>query len=271
MQRPRITLRAPYRTTLGVGMFSSSNVVQCRLTALAAAVAAIAFQIGCVRQDRSYDSRMAARSAPRLVVIAPVANLSGSRDFDPLKLTDIVASEILSFPGLTAVPVNMTLAALARRGKTHVDSAEEALELARELGADMTITTGVTEFNPYYPPIIGLIMQVYIPPELDRASSFDPVIASRSAAPVTQAADMAADLSSPRMQLQRVFNGSTDWVQREVREYAGGRDGDRGPLGWRKHLRSQELYARYCAWSLIRSMLRQEAIDDTNEIPSEIK
>ncbi len=167
----------------------SSNVVQCRLTALAAAVAAIAFQTGCVRQDRANGSRMATRTAPRLVVIAPVANLSGSRDFDPLKLTDIVASEILSFPGLTAVPVNMTLAALAQRGKTHVDSAEEALELARELGADMTITTGVTEFNPYHPPIIGLIMQVYVAPELDRTSGFDPVMASRTAAPVTQASD----------------------------------------------------------------------------------
>ncbi len=252
-------------------MFWSSNVVQCRLTALAAIIAAIAFQPGCVRQDRVYDSRMAAGAAPRLVVIAPVANLSGSHDFDPLKLTDIVASEVLSFPGLTAVPVNMTLAALAQRGKTHVDSAEEALELARELGADMTITTGVTEFNPYYPPVIGLIMQVYVPPELDRTLGFDPVMASRAAAPVTQAADAGADLSSPRLQLQRVFNGSADWVQRELREYAGGRDGDQSPLGWRKHLRSQELYARYCAWSLIRSMLRQEAIDDAEELPSEVK
>ena len=267
MQGPRISTRAPRRSTLYVAKLLTTSVARWRLTALALVPITIAFQFGCARNDQELELR--GSSEPRLVVIAPVANLSGSRDFDPLKITDIVASELLSFPGLAAVPVNLTLASLAQRGKTHVDTAEEALELARELGADMTIVVGVTEFNPYDPPIIGMIMQIYVPPELEKTPRFDAVGASRAAAPVSQAAERVEEGAAPRMQLQRVFNGSMGWVQEEVRAYAKARDGDRSPLGWRKHLRSQELYARYCAWSLIRSMLVQEAIDTATQQPIE--
>ena len=267
MQGPRISTRAPRRSTLYVANLLTTRVARWRLTALALVPITIAFQFGCARNDQELDLRGSVE--PRLAVIAPVANLSGSRDFDPLKITDIVASELLSFPGLAAVPVNLTLASLAQRGKTHVDSSEEALELARELGADMTIVVGVTEFNPYDPPIIGMIMQIYVPPELEQRSRLDPVGASRAAAPVSQAAERTEEDASPRMQIQRVFNGSAAWVQEEVRRYAKARDGDRSPLGWRKHLKSQELYARYCAWSLIRSMLEQETIDAMAQQPIE--
>ena len=45
--------------------------------------------LGCTGQVRTPSEHVA---RPRVVVVAPVLNLSGSRDFDPLVITDLVAS-----------------------------------------------------------------------------------------------------------------------------------------------------------------------------------
>jgi len=47
-------------------------------------------------------------------------------------VTDILASEFQSFPGVVVIPVNRTLAALALRGKNTVETPRDALDLARE-------------------------------------------------------------------------------------------------------------------------------------------
>jgi hypothetical protein len=214
---------------------------------------------GCARQERRSESDAAYVIQPCVIVVAPAVNLSGSHEFDPLVLTDLVASEFLSFPNITVVPVNQTLAALALNGKTQVETAEDAIELARAFRADMTVVIGVTEYNPYDPPVTGLIAQAYVPPELAPGPLFDPVAASRRAAPIEPASDETSSRLAPVVQVQRVFNASHDWVVDEVRRYAEQRDGAKSPLGWRRHVRSQELYLRYCAWSLIRSMLRLES------------
>ena len=126
-----------------------------------------ATEIGCVNGNRE---REGANPAParQVVVVAPVLNLSGTNDFDSLKITDIIASEFLAFSTVSVVPVNLTLATLDRLGKKWIEGPEDAIELARELGADATIVTVITEYNPYNPPIIGLIMQWY---EVPRAAA----------------------------------------------------------------------------------------------------
>jgi hypothetical protein len=178
-----------------------------------------------------------------VLVIAPVLNLSGSQDFDALKITDLVASEFQSFPDVAVIPVNLTLAELERRGKTAVESPEDAVDLARVLGADATVVTGVTEYDPYSPPVIGWVMQWY---------------------PVSQegAEQRLSDLHvAPRYQVQRVFNAADDEVLEQVRAYADAREGHDSPYGWRKYIRSQELYVRFSCSATIRTIL---ALDLSN-------
>jgi hypothetical protein len=216
------------------------------------------------------EQKHAAPPAPlaRVLAVAPVIDLSGSGELDPLKITDLVASEFLAFENVAVVPVNLVLAELERAGKSNVESADDAVSLAQALGADATIVVAITEYRPYSPPVVGMVMQWYAARPDPRATRMlNPVAASRAAH------DFAGGLSEPRApglerQVQRVFNAADEQVLEEVRDYADDRDGDPSPYGWRKYTRSQELYVRYCGWAMIRTMLE---LDRVAQLPPEAK
>lgn len=191
------------------------------------------------------------------VAIAPVINLSNSVDWDPLRVTDIVASELLTFPHVAVIPVNRTLGALELLGARGIESADDAIALARELRADATLVVAITEFNPYDPPILGVTAQLYFVPESGAAlPAIDPTLASRTATEFAPAA--SAEPQRGPVQFQRTFNASDPKVLREIREYDddGARDGRNTAYGWRVHTQSQELFIRYSMWSSLRSILR---------------
>lgn len=199
-----------------------------------------------------------ASAVPRVVVVAPVLNLSGSNDFDSLKVTDLIASEFLSFPGIVVVPVNRALAELASRGKSAVETPDDAVELARAVGADATIVAAITEYDPYDPPVVGLVLQWYAAERPAAVSGLDPVQASRAAAAASAGPAFEDDVRVPRWQVQRVFRGADEDVLKDVRAYAAERDDGGSPYGWRLHLQSQELWLRYASRALIRTILLLE-------------
>ena len=215
---------------------------------------AILLSIGCTQQREPAPAETAP-TPPQVVVVAPVLNLSNNPDWDRLKVTDIVASEFQSFPDVVVIPVNRTLAALALRGQHAVETPQDALELAREFNADATVVMAVTEYNPYDPPIIGLVMQWYAPASCQLPSAFDPASASRQASEVVPAGSATQEDAAPLLQVQRVYNAADKSVVAEVRSYAEERPGHSSPYGWRLYVKSQELFVRYCCWSAIRSML----------------
>ncbi len=213
----------------------------------------VLFLTGCTQQ-RGPASVEPRPEPPEVVVIAPVLNLSNSTDWDPLKVTDILASEFQSFPGVVVIPVNRTLAALALRGKNTVETPRDALDLAREFKADATVVVAITEYNPYEPPRLGLVMQWYAPAHQQAAVEFDPVLASRQAADVAPAADYEVG-AAPALQIQEVYNAADDAVLKDIRAFSARRGGHNSPHGWRIYIKSQELFVRYCCWTSIRSML----------------
>lgn len=190
----------------------------------------------------------------RVLAVAPVLNLSGNHELDPLRFTDLIASECLSFPGVAVIPVNRTLAELSRQGKERVETPEDAVQLARTLGADATIVTAVTEYDPYDPPVVGLLMQWYSADPSLPPAGFDPVTASRATSS-TELRLSAADPTAPRWQIQRVFDADDEELLKQIRAFAARRGGHQSPYGWHKYTKSQELYVRYCGWALIRTML----------------
>jgi hypothetical protein len=229
------------------------------------AVAAMLAQFGCAHDRRKAEPPPP--PPPRIIVVAPVLNLSGTPDVDTLRVTDWVAAELLEFPGTVVVPVNMGLAALARQGKNRVESPADARALADEFGADATVVTALTEYHPFDPPRVGLIMQWYGTGRGAFGPTMDPVSASRAAVPAMPVADMGPS-GPPTIQVQKSFNAADQRVLREVREYADRRDGQPGPYGWRRYTKSQELYVRYCAWSTIRTMLtvhRNQPVETTSD------
>lgn len=199
----------------------------------------------------------AVASPATAVVVAPVLNLSNSSDWDPLKVTDIVASELQSFPDVVVVPVNRTLAALSLTGKTIVETPQDALDLAAALGADATLVTAITEYDAYYPPRLGVVMQWYARRPEEPRAGLDPVAASRQAADIGPPPTPPGE-TQPAVQVQRVYDAAHAAVLDDVRAYARRRGGHGSPYGWRLYVKSQEHFIRYCCWASIRSMLLAE-------------
>lgn len=219
---------------------------------LLAALALLSVVSGCATADRETEPTYTPQTIS--IAIAPVLNLSGSRDWDVVKATDLVASELGTFPGVTVIPVNRSLALLAEHGKTSVDSPQDAEWLAEELQADGTVVAAITEYQPYDPPVVGLILQLYQRGSAKGGSAIDPVAASREATDVSLAG-ASSSIGDHPLQIQRVFNAADPRVLKEMQKYAHERKGLESPFGWRVHAKSQVLYLRFSFWSAIRSML----------------
>ena len=187
------------------------------------------------------------------IAVAPALNHSGSQDFDPLRLADLMASELAQWPGVRVIPLTRVLAQLAAEGKERIESPAHALKVMERVGADGIVVFAVTEYDPYLPPVMGLTAQLYgIGPE--QAGGFDPVAASRQASPF----EAGAYLELPRAEYHRVFNSSDEAVQREIRRFALRRNAEDSPYGWRKFMASQENFWRFCCAVTTRELIRQE-------------
>lgn len=252
---PRMKRWAECASRAGAGMCASRRpaIGWGRLALVAVAVLA---SPGCALLNTKTDPPPLPTA--RVLVVAPVLNLSGSDAFDSLKVTDLIASEFLSFEGISVIPINLTLVELARHGKEMVGTPEDAFELARAFGADATVVIGVTEYDPYEPPVVGLVMQWYDAPRRPTTGTdLDPVSASRAlSSPEAALSDDRP--AGPRWQLQRVFNAADETLLEDLQAFAAEREGHRSPFGWRKYTKSQELYVRYCGHALFRTMLEQD-------------
>lgn len=227
---------------------------------MAAILTLTGFTTGCADSTRDPRKDRADATVSEVVVVAPVLNLSNSRDFDALRVTDMLASELQNFRGIMVIPVNRTLAALATMGKRSIESPDDAYALAEHFGADATIVMAITEYNPYDPPAVGVLMQWYERRPPAALTRVDPSGASRE--PV-EFAPVAAQESpaGPRWQLQRVYNAVQDDVLDDVRSYAWERDEHKSPMDWRVHYKSQELFLRYSCWASIRSIQKERTCD----------
>jgi hypothetical protein len=189
------------------------------------------------------------------VAVAPALNHSGSAEFDPVKVGDLMASELSGLEGVKVVGVSRVLAVLAEQGNVRILSPEHALDVCEKLGVDGILVFAVTEYDAYS-PVVGLAAQMYGPwrPEGPLAG-LDPVAASRAARPFPVA--QAYGGIRPQAQVQRTFNASHEAVQRDVQRYAHSRSANMGPLGWKRYLASQEDYLRYCCFTVGRDLMSQ--------------
>jgi hypothetical protein len=201
------------------------------------------------------DAVVAPYAQPITVAVAPALNFSGSAHVDPVRLGDLLASELSQVPGVNVVGVNRVMAVLARQGRDTIVSPAHALELCSELGVDAILVFAITEYDPYMPPVVGLAAQLYGPQP--REMGFDPVTTSRQARPFSTD-EAGGDALRPWAQLQQTYNAAHESVQKTVESYGRRRDADRSPMGWRKYLASQELYMRFCCHSAVRELMRQE-------------
>ncbi len=191
---------------------------------------------------------------PATLAVAPILNFSGQFDLDPLRAADLLASELSYVEGVTVLPVNRVVAVLASQGKDQVESPAHALRVAEAVGADAILVAGVTEYDAYT-PTVGMVLQMYVP-STTPMRTFDAVTAARMDRlfAVTQMADPLL----PTSQIQTVYNAAYGSVREKVRRYAEPRTKEHSLLGWRAHLKIQELYLRFCWNDALTGLMNQE-------------
>lgn len=186
------------------------------------------------------------------IAVTPALNHSGSQQLDPLRLADLMASELTQLPGVRVIPLNRVLAQLASEQRERVESPDHAQQLRERLGADAIVVMAVTEYDPYSPPVLGLTAQLY--GEQRSPGGLDLVAASRRTTPF----EAATSVRAPRVEYQRVFHGADRQVEKEMREFVRRRSADDSPYGWRKFLASQDEFLRFCCARIGRELIRQE-------------
>jgi hypothetical protein len=214
-----------------------------------------------------------------IVAIAPAINLSGSRDFDPLVVSDILYAEAQQVHNLNVLPVNKTLLAMQHLGMRAIDDAPAAQRLAQYLGADGLIIPAVTAYSPYNPPVVGMVLQMYTPTSVASAQApaatapgddalvhiaanmgtvhanpdHPTVVADVTPTPVPPSTDR-----QPVSQVSAVFNATNQSVLRELETFAKGRTQFDSAMMDQKFLQDSEAYMRFVCNSMMRRLMDVE-------------
>ena len=177
-----------------------------------------------------------------------------------------MASELSYAEGISVIPVSRVLALMAARGRTSVESPDDATELGELLGVDAILVFAVTEYDPYAPPNIGLSAQLFAARIGKSRGEVVPVALS---GPTTLAATRN-EAPARRLlgQAQGVFDASHESVAADIRVFAQRRGAEASPYGWRKYVVSQQHFIRYCCSAVIRMLLQGQDAVGLASVPS---
>lgn len=90
----------------------------------------------------------------RLVAILPFFDETGGSSFDGDEFGNILATEFVKVHGVRVVrPAHL-------RAEGKIVTVDDAVRAARKLGADTVVACGVTDYDPYDPPRIGVHVQM---------------------------------------------------------------------------------------------------------------
>lgn len=217
---------------------------------------------GCRRPGANSIKRIYHNPYPleRTLAVTPFRNLSGSSYLDVMAVTDEFATELQTIDGLQVVPVNRVLAALVALGMDNVTSPQEAIALAGNLGVDGVIVGAVTRYDPYRPPKIGMLVQLYSRDQADRpnAENNAQFVNPGQIATQPRRLDMATPAAlDPRSGVARVFDADQNAVIDRIKEYASTRSGERSPTGWETYLTTRK-YLQFVSHEVIGELLAQE-------------
>ncbi|MEI8198184.1 MAG: hypothetical protein WCI73_20010 [Phycisphaerae bacterium] len=223
----------------------------------------------------------------RTLAVAPALNLSPSRDFDPLTVSDSMFAELQQVKGFSVLPVNKTLAVMQRLGMQRVDSGKSAQQLVDALGVDGLIVPVITAYDPYRPPMVGMMLQLYgtsgartavqgsVHPtenepqarQITGAPLSDTPPAPTLTAAVVEGAggaggggEWAGATGEPVAKVAAVFNASNQTVLAELRDFARGRTNYESALQEDRFLADIDSYTRFVCHAMVRRLLELQQV-----------
>jgi len=197
-----------------------------------------------------------------LWAVAPLVNESGVSVVDPLAVSDALVYQLQQVEGVSAVPMNRTIAAMRALGLASIDSPQDAVALAKTLGADGILAGSITAWDPYDPPELGLTVALFGarpggPGGLDGAW-VNPRDMQGWVTEYGLGNGPGGRLGVPVTAAARHVDATRVDVQRDVRAYAEPRVEPGAPLGWERYTASMRLFTEYVSHRLIRDLLEGE-------------
>jgi len=125
--------------------------------------------VGCVVVQNEVTNPVVGLST---VAVAPFINLSAERAVDGREMAMAYYSELQKIPGFEVVPVGVTEQVIFDNNLQFQDP-RDAVRLAELLNVDAVVLGAITDFNPYFPPRMGLKVAWYSP----HAWAFSPGVA----------------------------------------------------------------------------------------------
>lgn len=200
------------------------------------------------------------------LAVVPFRDLSGSETLDVMAVTDEFHIELQSIEGLHVMPVNRVLAAMMQLNMNKVNSPEDVTALAGILKVDAIIAGAVTRYDPYPPPQLGMIVQLY-----DRkdflARGLPDYIDPGKLARMGKNFDMGTNASiKPVIMVTRIFDAAKKDVIERIKEYAQSRQNINSLLAWEKYTTSRN-YLRFVSHEIIGELMAQQAkrISNSNQ------
>ncbi|QNN24627.1 hypothetical protein HED60_20905 [Planctomycetales bacterium ZRK34] len=206
-----------------------------------------------IEQPRQYASPY---PAPKLWAVAPFRNESGTSIVDPARFADHVTQQIQQTPGITIVPVNRVIAAMDAMDMTAVTSLDTAMKLMGALQVDGLLVGTITAWDPYEPPKIGAIMQLYARQLPGGGTALD----SRqlTLAGTDPALPGLTAYRQPIATASGHFDAANGAVLQRLTNYARGRAPDDSAAGWRRYLINMDLYSEFVSHELMRRLFAAE-------------
>lgn len=221
-------------------------------------VVAVAVVSGCAPRRRvpattaTIPNRL---QRPITIAVAPAINQSGSTDFDPNRFADRMASELSYASGTTVIPVSRVLAEMMASGSDRIQTAAQAMEISRAVGADAILVFSVTDYEPYDPPRVGISAQLFGSGIGPNVGGLDPVALSRAGRLPGSSSATRRGRRRVLAETQHVFDASHEAVVADIKRYAALRGANESPFGWRRYVVSQQGFVQYCCYATIQELL----------------
>lgn len=227
------------------------------------ALAAMATLASCTKTIEPYEPLASPYDleAPVIIAVAPLLNESGTTLVDELQVADGIANTVQSIDGMSAIPINRTIAAMRSLGMSRVIDPEEASQLARLLGADGIVVGTITAWQPYEPPQIGMSLALFASSDALRGLTpreVDP--RALSAAQTDYGLPDSWTTSTPVSTVSAFMDAEDPRVFRAIERYAVDRDEPPHALGPRKYTATMKLYAKFVSHELVSHLLDLESV-----------
>lgn len=198
----------------------------------------------------------------RIWAVLPLRNESGSSSASGVELADRLTEQIQKVQGIDALPVNRVLAAVQLMEVHEISTPGQARALLAALGADGLIVGTITAYDPYDPPKIGLALELYTQPAVER-HELDlqrlMAAATEDRAQARSVVSPTAPVPQPVSTISGMWPASDPLVRKKLDVYAY----ERGPEksreeAWRRYRTNINLYSEFVARTAIADLLQAE-------------